>query len=302
MHRQIGCQPNRLVQQRPRQGISEVGFLSLSHRYLCWALRYARPCPGNPSRFCQMSAPETVNTFPAAIQQVNRVSALKVLALCSSPHAQPDSTRTVSTVPPGPWRHAAELDYIGPNHPSVAMWSDYSIITYLVHTAITVPPRSDSRSDPWVVVSTNDSGNATLPRGYRVPVLWLMKVQWESLKLLLTVARPLWDTIKWDILHIARLTNQFLAKARSEPRMKRQWRDAMFDRTLTRFFNGWMGCGEVFIWDFYREFRDEEYKDDVLARRWAQKVPKGIQGLLALVVRNGQRYRNDCGIFEPEGV
>jgi hypothetical protein len=93
-----------------------------------------------------------------------------------------------------------------------------------------------------------------------------MKVQWESLKLLLTVARPLWDTIKWDILHIARLTTQFLAKARNEVRMKRQWRDAMFDRTLTRFFNGWMGCSEVFIWDFYREFKDEEYKDDMLAR------------------------------------
>jgi hypothetical protein len=93
-----------------------------------------------------------------------------------------------------------------------------------------------------------------------------MKVQWESLKLLLTAARPLWDMIKWDILHIARLTTQFLAKARNEVRMKRQWRDPMFDRTLTRFFNGWMGCSEVFIWDFYWEFKDEEYKDDMLAR------------------------------------
>ncbi|KAJ7901599.1 hypothetical protein B0H13DRAFT_2663935 [Mycena leptocephala] len=160
------------------------------------------------------------------------------------------------------------------------MWSDYSIITYLVHTAITVPPRSDSRSDPWVIVSSNDSGITMLPRGYRVPLLWLMKVQWESLKILLTAARPLWDTIKWDILHIARLITQFLAKARNEVRMKRQWRDPMFDRTLTRFFNGWMGCSEVFIWDFYQEFKDEEYKDDMLARRWTQKVLKGIQGFV----------------------
>ncbi|KAJ6583958.1 hypothetical protein DFH09DRAFT_264234 [Mycena vulgaris] len=219
----------------------------------------------------------SVDPLTAAIQQVQRPYALKVLALCSSPHSAHDSTRAA---PIGPWRHVSELEYIGPTHPSAAMWNDFAIITYLVHTAITIPPRSDSRSDPWVVVTSNDSGSTTLPRGYRVPLLWLTKVQWESLKLLLTVARPLWDTIKFDLLYIARLTTQFLAKARNEPRIKRQWRDPMFDRAMTRFFNGWMGCRDVFLWDFHREFREEEYKDDLLARRWAQKVPKGIQGFV----------------------
>jgi hypothetical protein len=146
------------------------------------------------------------------------------------------------------------------------MWNDYSLLTYLVQNAITIPPRSDSRSDPWVVITGADGSSTTIPRGYRVPVLWIMKVQWESLKFLLTVARPLWDSIKYDLLHLARLTSQFLAKARNEPRMKRQWRDPMFDRAMTRYFNGWMGCSEVFIADFYHEFRDEEYKDDLLAR------------------------------------
>ncbi|KAF8215027.1 hypothetical protein K438DRAFT_768949 [Mycena galopus ATCC 62051] len=204
------------------------------------------------------SAPMPPNLFLPAIHLVKRHSALKVLALCSSPRAGPDSSRVVA---PGPWKHIAELEYIGPNHPSIAAWNDLSIVTYLAHTAITIPPRSDSRSDPWVAISSND-GNApaTLPRGYRIPLLWIAKVQWESLQLLLTVARPLWDL------------------ARNEPRIKRQWRDPMFDRALTRFFNGWMGCSEMFIYDFYREFKDEEYKDDLLARRWAQKVPKGIRG------------------------
>jgi hypothetical protein len=210
-----------------------------------------------------MSDPSSVDPLTLAIQQVERPYALKVLALCSSPHSAHDSTRTA---PVGSWRDVCELEYIGPTHPSAAMWNDFSIITYLVHTAISIPPRSDSRSDPWVTITSNDSGTTTLPRGYRVPLLWLAKVQWESLKLLLTVARPLWDTIKFDLLYIARLTTQFLAKARNEVRMKRQWRDPMFDRAMTRFFNGWMGCRDVFMWDFYREFKNEEYKDDVLAR------------------------------------
>ncbi|KAF7354916.1 hypothetical protein MSAN_01406400 [Mycena sanguinolenta] len=225
-----------------------------------------------------MSDPPPANAFLPAIEQIDRHYALKVLVLCSSPLAAPNSTRTVL---PGPWRNAAELEYVGPSHPSIATWNDYSIITYLVRAAITIPPRSDSRSDPWVVISSDDgSSTTTLPRGYRVPLLWLAKVQWESLKLLLTVAKPLWDLIKYDLLHLARLTTQFLSKARSEPRMKRRWRDPMFDRALTRFFNGWMGCSDMFIWDFYREFKDEEYKDDLLARRWSRKVSKGIRGFV----------------------
>ncbi|KAJ6577647.1 hypothetical protein B0H19DRAFT_566179 [Mycena capillaripes] len=224
-----------------------------------------------------MSATEAANAFPAAINQIDRAYALKVLALCSSPHATPDNTRTVL---PGPWRHPAELDYIGPDHQNALMWPDYAIINYIVHVRISIPPRSGSRSDPWVVVNSNNTGDVTVPRGYRVPLLWISRVQWESLKLLLTVARPLWNLIKWDILHLARLTAMFLGRASVETRMKRQWRDVMFDRALTRFFNGWMGCRDEFIWDFYLEFKEEEYKDDVLSRRWAQKVPKGIQGFV----------------------
>ncbi|KAK6997257.1 hypothetical protein R3P38DRAFT_3370346 [Favolaschia claudopus] len=228
-----------------------------------------------------MAAPPQENLFPAAIAQVERQSALKVLALCSSPRATPDTTRVVEV---GPWRHVAELEYLGPRHPSIAMWNDFSILRYLVHTAISIPPRNDNRSDPWVVVSCVDGATTAVPRGYRIPLLWLARVQWESLKLLLTAARPLWDLIKYDVLHIARLTTQFLAKARDEPRMKRQWRDPMFDHAVMRFFHGWMGCSAQFIWDFFKEFEDEEYKEDLLTRTeifptgWEQKVPKGIQG------------------------
>jgi hypothetical protein len=115
-------------------------------------------------------------------------------------------------------------------------------------------------------VITSKDGITTVPRGYRVPLLFLAKVQWESLKLLLTSARSLWDIIKYDLLHLARLCTQFLAKARNVAHMKRQWRDPMFDRPLTRFFNGWLGCRDLFMLDFYNEFKEEEYKDDMLSR------------------------------------
>ncbi|KAJ7182005.1 hypothetical protein C8R46DRAFT_1186860, partial [Mycena filopes] len=217
------------------------------------------------------------NKFTAMVEQVeHRPAALKVMALTMSPHIPADSRHNRAR--PGDWQHPAELDYIGPDHPSAQMWNDYSIITYMVSNTVTVPKRTDNRSDPWVTVTTPNEGTATLPRGYRIPLLWLTKVQWETTKVLLTHARPLWDHIKWDVLHLARLTAQFLGKARSEARMKRQWRDATFDRVLHRFFNGWMGCRETFVSHFYDEFKDDEYKDDALARRWAQKVPKGIQG------------------------
>lgn len=241
------------------------------------------------------AAPESANAFPAAIAQIDRAYSLKVLALCSSPHSSADNTRKVIV---GPWRHTADLEYIGPDHHKASMWPDFSMLSYMVHTRISIPPRSDSRSDPWVTVHASHLGNVTVPRGYRVPLLWLARVQWESLKLLLTVARPLWDLIKWDVMHLARMSAEFLGRASVVKQMKRQWRDIGFDRAMTRFFNGWMGCSDEFISDFYHEFRDEEYKDDLLVRSasfelcdtcpslifsiigWAQKVPKGIQGFV----------------------
>ncbi|KAJ7182030.1 hypothetical protein C8R46DRAFT_1186868 [Mycena filopes] len=262
----------RLVQQRPRTGDCRARLRAM-HDHLKGPDHRQYHSDGTAYYPTEWEC----NKFTAMVEQVeHRPAALKVMALTMSPHIPADSRHNRAR--PGDWQHPAELDYIGPDHPSAQMWNDYSIITYMVSNTVTVPKRTDNRSDPWVTVTTPNEGTATLPRGYRIPLLWLTKVQWETTKVLLTHARPLWDHIKWDVLHLARLTAQFLGKARSEARMKRQWRDATFDRVLHRFFNGWMGCRETFVSHFYDEFKDDEYKDDALARRWAQKVPKGIQG------------------------
>ncbi|KAF7298682.1 hypothetical protein MIND_00815400 [Mycena indigotica] len=225
---------------------------------------------------------EPVDPLAAAVKLLDRPISFKLVALCSSPRALPDSSRQPEIeveTPRAFWRKTEELEYIGPEHPDAAHWTDYRIVEFLFQTAVTIPPKSENRSDPWVTVTQSDGKTTTtLPRGYRVPLLWLHRVQWDSLRLLLSVGKSLWPWLRFDVLHIGRLTNDFLTKARTETKIKRQWRYPRFDRVLTRFFNGWMGCREVFIWDFYKEFKDEEYKDDAVSLRWAQKVPKGIQG------------------------
>jgi hypothetical protein len=140
----------------------------------------------------------------------------------------------------------------------------------MVDNAFTIPSRDTGNKQTWVEVRvTNPDGSVTtttLPRGYRIPLLWLARVQWDCMKLLLTSAKEQWPALRFDVLHIARLTVEFLARARKEVKIKRQYRDVMFDRALSRFFNGWMGSRDEFVWDFYREFRDEEYEDDMLQR------------------------------------
>jgi hypothetical protein len=144
-------------------------------------------------------------------------------------------------------------------------------VSFLEEHVISIPPYRDGRSDPLVVISS--SGETTIvPMGYRVPLLWLAKVQWESLKIAVTVHCSLWDIIKLDLVYISRLTATFLAHAReagvraASGQIDKRWRDPMFDRVMTRFFVGWMGCRDVFVEEFYKEFKDEEYKEDVVRR------------------------------------
>ncbi|KAF7314694.1 hypothetical protein MKEN_00943300 [Mycena kentingensis (nom. inval.)] len=228
------------------------------------------------------SMDEPVDPLAAAVPLVERPIAYKLFALCSSPHSFPNSAREPdpNQPPRAAWRNEEELEYVGQHSAQAPSWTDFRIVSFLVETALTIPPKSESRSDPWVTVTQTNGTTTTVPRGYRVPLLWIQRVLWESLKLALTSGKVLWPWIKWDLLHIGRLTNDFLLKARSEVKMKRQWRHPRFDRPMTRFFNGWMGCREVFMWDFYKEFKDLEYQDDILSLRWPQKVPKGIQGFV----------------------
>jgi hypothetical protein len=102
-----------------------------------------------------------------------------------------------------------------------------------------------------------------LPHKYCIPLLWLARVQWDCMKSLLTSTKELCPTLRLDVLHIARLAVEFPICVRKVEKSK-QFRDVMFDRPLCRFFNRWMGSRDKFVWDFYCEFRDEEYKADIL--------------------------------------
>ncbi|KAJ7829712.1 hypothetical protein B0H13DRAFT_2434948 [Mycena leptocephala] len=207
----------------------------------------------------------------------------KLHAISSSPSVHPYGMMIAPVPIPlrHMWRHPCELEYVGPHHQTAHKWSNTEILAYMVDNAFTVPSRNADNKQTWVeLTSTSREGvvaKTVVPCGYRIPLLWLGKVQWDCLKLLLTTARRHWDNLKWDVLHIARVSGEFLAEARKQVNMKGVYRDIAFDRAMARFFKGWMGSRDEFVWDFYREFRNREYEDDILQRSWPQKVVGGIR-------------------------
>jgi hypothetical protein len=213
----------------------------------------------------------------------------KLYAISSSPSTHPyDIMNPTTPIPPrNMWRHDGELDYISPHDYTAYKWTDMAILGYMVDNAFTIPSRNVDSKQTWVeVTATSRKGVVTrtvVPRGYRIPLLWLGKVQWDCMKLLLTSGREYWDNLKWDVFHIARLSAEFLRTARGQLKMKRQFRDPMFDRAMSRFFNGWMGSRVEFVWDFYREFRDEEYEDDMLQRSTSNFFSRSISIYLDLL-------------------
>jgi hypothetical protein len=184
---------------------------------------------------------------------------------------------------PCKWRHPAELEYIEPHD-----WDEDRIINYLcTNAAFSLPPRDPlTTSFPWVKVFPRDpnDGPITLPRGYRIPLMFAAKFMWESLKLVVESSTHAedWEECKFDILHVARLCSRFLDEAkraaalcsendkekekRKKGGMSRTWRCATFDRTLIRYFRRWLVSREEFVRDFWIEFDEEEFEVDVLKR------------------------------------
>jgi hypothetical protein len=174
-------------------------------------------------------------------------------------------------LPPIPrsWRHPDELPYIRTGGAS-SDWDDMSIIRFLVARAVTIPPRSNRTNEPWLHIQTADGGTVTLPRAYRIPLLWVLKFQWTSLELVLTADPAIqareWDGAKFEVLHIARLCAALLdgARAAAESGIDRNWRCPAFDRALRRYWHRWLIMRDEFVRDFWREFDEEEYEGDVL--------------------------------------
>ena len=167
-----------------------------------------------------------------------------------------------SPVPQEGWKHPAELNYI-----RRADWSQDLMITYLCQKAFTVPPRHPNTTLSFIEITRSFSGEKIhVPRGYRIPLMFVAKFQWESLHLVLNSASE-WEEYKFDIMHLSRLCTHFFKQAKaaaSENKLNKTWRSPMFDRALIRFYRKWMVSREWSVKKFWEEYEEEEYKLDVL--------------------------------------
>ncbi|KAK7052744.1 hypothetical protein R3P38DRAFT_3255831 [Favolaschia claudopus] len=206
------------------------------------------------------------------------------------PARKPSQTQT--------WRHPDELRYIR-NGNGGDTWDDMTIVRFLRDTAVSVPPRPSSTQDPFVIVRCanpnsnaaskgNDAEEVRLPRGYRLPLLWLQKFLWLSVPIIFLEHNhnnaKSWHEDKFDLLHVARLCATLLASAREAAGvenggsgMDRGWRCASFDRALRRYWRKWLNGRDEFVRDFWREFEEEEFEGDVLKLNWSAWVLRGHQ-------------------------
>ncbi|KAJ7722853.1 hypothetical protein B0H16DRAFT_346630 [Mycena metata] len=220
----------------------------------------------------------------AAMASMNAGGSISAPIIKAEPMATPiPAAASTKSSPPRSWRHPDELPYI---RTAGKTWNDMAIVKYLATNAFSIPPRGTNTIDPWVQVSCVDGSQVILPRGYRLPLLWVAKYQWTSVKLVLTAHAAIrqreWDSAKFEILHIARLCAGLLSKARAQMdeggMIERGWRCEQFDRALHRYWHDWLIMRDEFVRDFFREFGEDEYRQDVLKYAWNRWVLKGHKG------------------------
>ncbi|KAG5642379.1 hypothetical protein DXG03_002937 [Asterophora parasitica] len=184
------------------------------------------------------------------------------------------------SAPAEPWKHPDELEYIRPD------WSRDTIIAHLRANAFSVPPRMEQSTDPWCSVTSVDGYTTVIPKGYRLPLMFAMRFQWQSLRLVVLgtskdCGNDEWDFYKFDILHVSRMCRVFLEQAReatAKNAMDRHWRCAAFDRLLTRYYRRWLVTTEEFVKDFFIDYDAEEYERDAVKNDWQRWVQKGHKG------------------------
>ncbi|KAJ6534159.1 hypothetical protein B0H19DRAFT_440153 [Mycena capillaripes] len=217
------------------------------------------------------------------VSLIRRTSATAVSSTTESLSApvtlEPAPTAIPSAPPTSePWRHPDELAFINIRGET---WDDMTIIRFLRANILSIPPRPTSTVEPWVLIGCADGTEVTLPRMYRVPLLWVLKFLWMSVALVLRENE--WEDRKFDLLHIARLVATLIAGARTaidNGTIERGWRCAAFDRALRRYWHRWLLTRDEFVRAFWYEFNEEEYEGDVLKLGWGQWVLKGHKGFL----------------------
>jgi len=181
--------------------------------------------------------------------------------MTSAVSKEPEATvKNVDPSNPTPWRHPDELQYICRED-----WSQDLMLAYLVQNAFSVPGRGNT-SIPHIQVTCRDGTLVSLPRAYRIPLMFVAKFQWESLRLVLDASDPSaeWQEYKFDIIHVSRLCHHLFEQAKRAAPLEKMWRSRMFDRVLTRFYHKWLVNREWSVKNFYFEFDEEEYAIDVL--------------------------------------
>jgi len=98
--------------------------------------------------------------------------------------------------------------------------------------------------------------------------MFAAQLQWSSLKLILTSPEREreWNEYKFDILHLARLCNELLERARKEKLEEGHstiWRCPMFDRVLTRFSEDRLTNREEDLKEFFIEYGEIKYDKNV---------------------------------------
>ena len=147
-------------------------------------------------------------------------------------------------------------------------WSDDELLSHLCSKAFTIPPRDYNPSAPFVYVRTEDGLVTTLPHGYRIPLIFVAKYQWETIFRTLSLQnRHHWEAGRDEIFHLSRLCHVLFSKARAKAEasgMEKGWRCVMFDRLLTRFYKGWPVSSPAKLDAFISHFGSKEYERDVL--------------------------------------
>ncbi|KAJ8075250.1 hypothetical protein PM082_019586 [Marasmius tenuissimus] len=187
------------------------------------------------------------------------------------------------------WEHPAELEYCTPTD-----WTDTEIIHHLIAHSFDIPPKV-SKGTPFFEVTGIDGSRTVIPSGYRIPLMFIARFQWLSLKLVLSAEDrdAEWKEYKYGILHVSRLCKRLLkvaqdalggydaesgAKSKSKG-IDRKWRSQTFDRALARYKLKWFISEPEQLQEFWDTYKDDEYKKDPLKydwRRWALKGHRGF--------------------------
>jgi hypothetical protein len=147
-------------------------------------------------------------------------------------------------------------------------WSGDELLSHLCSKAFTIPSRDYNPSAPFVYVKTEDGVTTVLPHGYRIPLMFVAKYQWETTTRTLSLQnRQRWEAVRDEIFHLSRLCHILFSKARAKADsggMEKGWRCVMFDRVLTRFYKGWPVSSPAKLEAFISHFGSKEYERDVL--------------------------------------